>query len=155
MKFLNKVGLIAFLFVLKINYAQEKAFYINMRSSFQLIDVVSQFQQINFKSADVVFNNIINFDNETFRIIEEGKYQINGFININPGTFGKTEDDKIDISVYLLKNFLNSSQQILAVERFVYTLGNLDVSNSYNFLIDNVNLNPDDELYLLVKIFPS
>lgn len=157
MKHLNKpiFSFILIFFFVNNMKAQESAFYIRSLRSIHLENDYTAFQKINFNGLDLVYNKIINFDDQTIEVIETGIYELNGFVNINPGVFGKSAKDKIDIEVLLLANFQKPNQKTIASSTYSFTFGNLDVSHSFVFDNLHANLLADDAIEIRVVILPT
>lgn len=157
MKHLSKpiFSFILILFFVNNMKAQESAFYIRSLRSIHLKNDYAAFQKINFNKVDLVYNKIINFDDQTIQVIESAIYELNGFVNINPGVVGKSAKDKIDVEVLLLANFQKPNQKTIASSTYSFTFGNLDVSHSFVFQNLHSNLLADDVIEIRVVILPT
>src|SRR5690606_7222378 len=92
-----------FLFIGVLTFAQQPSFYIRSLRSISMQQDTVNWQAVTFKDVDIVYNKIIDFSNQTIKIDQKGTYEVNGFVNINPGVFGKP-NDSIQIAVYWIKN---------------------------------------------------
>lgn len=133
-------------------FAQSDAFYIRMNRSLQLRQD-TLFQQVKFKEVDVIYNKIVDFSEEKLAVSKSGIYEINGFVNINPGVFGLPKDF-IEIEVYWYKNKGTEDEQLLQKTKERYTYGNLNVARTFLFPVKSFYFEKDDELSIWVKILP-
>jgi len=78
--------------------AQKQTFYVKLLKSLHLENDSLILQPILFDSTGIVYNKIAVLDKEVIRVNEAGKYEINGFVNINPGVKGSLDIDKIDFA---------------------------------------------------------
>lgn len=143
-----------FLLVCVSVFAQEPSFYIRSLRSISMTHDTLQMQPITFKEVDIVYNKIINFTDNKITIATPGKYEINGFVNINPGVYG-TSKDSIQIEVYLIKNQGKPNEQLLNTARHNYTYGNMDVSRSFLFRPQAFFFQTGDEISIWSKVLPS
>lgn len=134
--------------------AQEQSFYIRSLRSISMTHDTLQMQPITFKEVDIVYNKIINFTDNKITIATPGKYEINGFVNINPGVYG-TSKDSIQIEVYWVKNQGTSSEQLLHIARHNYTYGNFDVARTFLFRPRSMFFQSGDEISIWAKVLPS
>jgi len=135
--------------------AQKQTFYVKLLKSLHLENDSLILQPILFDSTGIVYNKIAVLDKEVIRVNEAGKYEINGFVNINPGVKGSLDIDKIDFEVYLIKNYGTLDQTILSTTGLSFTYGNLDVSQSFDFEIPDLYLLPTDDLRIFTKYMHS
>lgn len=135
-------------------YAQEPSFYIRSLRSISMAQDTLQMQAVTFKEVDVVYNKIINFKENKIAIAQSGKYEINGFVNINPGVYG-TSKDSIQIEVYWIKNQGKMDEQLLNTSRHNYTYGNFDVARTFLFRPKTLFFQTGDEISIWAKVLPS
>ncbi|WP_372474393.1 hypothetical protein AB4865_03665 [Capnocytophaga sp. ARDL2] len=154
MKQHNKNIIKALFFLLTFNtFAQSEALYLRLNRSIQLRQD-TLFQPIKFKEADIIYNKIIDFHEEKIQIKKSGIYEINGFVNINPGVFGIFKD-LIEIEVYLYKNRTEEDEQLLHVAKHTYTYGNFNVARSFLFPPKSHYFEKEDEISIWLKILPT
>lgn len=111
-------------------------------------------QNITFKEVDVVYNKIIDFTDQKIKINQKGSYEINGFVNINPGVYG-TSKDSLYIEVYWIKNQSKPNESLLHLSKQTYSYGNFDVSRSFLFPPESFLFDQGDEISIWTRILPA
>lgn len=143
-----------FLFIGVLTFAQQPSFYIRSLRSISMQQDTVNWQAVTFKDVDIVYNKIIDFSNQTIKIDQKGTYEVNGFVNINPGVFGKP-NDSIQIAVYWIKNFGLPSQETLYEAHQSYSYGNFDVARSFVFPPKEFTFQRNDEITIWTHVLPT
>lgn len=151
---LKNIFSVLFLLIFCQIHAQEPSFYIRTLRSISMTQDTVQMQGIRFKDVDVVYNKIIDFTNQNITIKQAGVYEVNGFVNINPGVYGGVKDS-LQIEVYWIKNSGKPSEQILCSVKQNYTCGNMDVARTFLFRPQLFRFEAGDDISIWAKVLPT
>lgn len=131
-------------------HAQEPSFYLRLNRSMHLSNQ-HEWQWIPFENNDIIYNHLVDFTEKQIKIIRPGTYEINGFVNINPGIIGN-KNDSITIEVAWFVNQGQPNEHILYATQHTYTKGNLDVSRSFLFPEQTVELQSNDHITIGIRL---